>query len=266
MYNKTAALRRCIISRPLVLSRHSVIKDNIRLTDITLLQSNLGPASLIDTFHRVISNHSPYYIELGKNTDETAHMKGGSFYQYVQKYLNEHDNPVYGVFVTQPKTAQTYPWVSYRTSLSSAYQQKMENMTLAETEEQFYLLKHVKSHKKLYISCISECPILGKIDINYVSRYIYYHHSEFSFDEFCLCDTCGNLQLNDFKYIVDYFHLIGIPSNKIGFQLSANKDTAAMIRYGIDKGIFRWDVVGDDFASLRGPITYKFFHTFLHPS
>ena len=89
------------------INRQFVLKNKIILTDISLLNNNinLGPASLVDTFHRIISHHTPYFIELGHHS-EFEHIKTGSFYQYVQNYIHLRNIPIYGIFMNNPKTPQ----------------------------------------------------------------------------------------------------------------------------------------------------------------
>ena len=247
--------------QPLI-NRQFVLKKNIILTDISLLNNNnLGPASLVDTFHRIIFNHTPSFIELGHHS-EIEHIKTGSFYQYVQNYIHFRNIPIYGMFMNNPKTPHKYSCISYNTSLSPFYPQKTENTSISQTNKHLYKIceMKLKSYKKLYISCADgKCPIIGAFGLKYVVSAIYFHHREFSFDELCLCDTSGDLTLCDFKYLVNSIIHSGIPSYKISFQIKNNKYANEIIQYGLQKNITRWDVVADDFAISRGPITYNLF-------
>jgi hypothetical protein len=238
-----------------------VLQKNIILTDISLFNNNLGPASLVDTFHRIVSNHTPYFIELGHHS-EFEHINTGSFYQYVQNYIHFRNFPINGIFMNNPKTPNKYSCISYNTSLSPFYPQKIENTSISQTNKHFYKIFEMKltSYKKLYISCADgKCPIIGTFGLKYVVAAIFFHHREFSFDELCLCDTSGDLTYRDFQYLVNSILHSGIPSYKISFQIKNNKYANEIIQYGLQKNITKWDVVADDFAISRGPITYNSF-------
>jgi hypothetical protein len=65
--------------------------------------------------------------------------------------------------------------MSFLTSCSNSFQKKNVNKTLAGTKEDldkiFEVLKKPENQcikKKLYVSCISECPIEGKINLDYI--------------------------------------------------------------------------------------------------
>jgi len=99
----------------------------------------------------------------------------------------------------------------------------------------------------LYISCITECPIVGKFDINIIMNeimYYYYTHGE-EVDEFCLSDTCGTLRFQDFKFIIDSFNTNNVDINKFSLHLHEQKDKQVVkriITYAMKNGISRFDV------------------------
>ena len=100
---------------------------------------------------------------------------------------------------------------------------------------------------KLYISCINECPLEGKIDKDYIVHEILNYHKDLLIvDEFCLSDTCGSLNFIDYKYIVDNCMHFGMPPSKFSLHLHVKKENLDELKkivfYSLDKNIIRFDV------------------------
>lgn len=225
---------------------------NIILTDVTLLQQN-NTVCIVDKFHKVITNHRPEYMDLGKVIKA---MDNWSFHNYANNYLEKRDIQTPKLYVTSPNEPEKYSHISFWTSLSSIYQNKTENLTIKETKQ---LLKTElnNTHKKLYVSCVSECPLTGPINIDYTLHELCRYYHQYTFDEITLCDSCGSLTYEDFKYLAWTMTVFGVPKSKIGFQLRMNKDSKQIVQYGYTNGFLRWDVVGDFEESKMGILTYK---------
>ena len=86
---------------------------------------------------------------------------------------------------------------SFLTSVSESFQKKNVNKTIEETKNELieimheinkicnlYLPNELKT--KLYISCLNECPIEGKINNNNVVNEIIYYSKNMNMHEFCL--------------------------------------------------------------------------------
>ena len=104
---------------------------------------------------------------------------------------------------------------------------------------------------KLYISCISECPIKGEIDVNIIiNEIIYYLQNYNTITELCISDTCGTLKFEKFKYILDkLIHIYDQKENskiqKLSLHLHKNKnyeETEKIIKYAYDNKIYKYDV------------------------
>lgn len=141
---------------------------------------------------------------------------------------------------------------SFITSISNTFQKKNTNKNLIDTKKELknmihYVEKINDSKIKLYISCITECPIVGKFDIHIIMNeimYYYYTHGE-EVDEFCLSDTCGTLRFQDFKFIIDNFNTNNVDINKFSLHLHQQKDKQVVkriITYAMKNGISRFDV------------------------
>ena len=116
--------------------------------------------------------------------------------------------------------------ISFMTSCSNKFQKKNVNKTLDETKEEldniFDVLKnsqHMNIKKKLNICCITECPIDGKIDLDYILHEVLMYNTKYELDEIRLFDNCGSLKYEDYKYIVDALIYFGVLKTKIGINL-----------------------------------------------
>jgi hydroxymethylglutaryl-CoA lyase len=138
------------------------------------------------------------------------------------------------------------------TSVSNSFQFKNTRMTLDDTyldlENIFNHLSTLDRSKfsvKLYVSCINECPIDGKIDTTTIINTIH-KLTLLNPDKICLSDTCGTLTLSEFKSILDGFTRNGISYSLLSLHLHINPDneveTEQIVHYAIDNGIFEFDV------------------------
>jgi len=113
---------------------------------------------------------------------------------------------------------------SFITSVSNQFQIRNAKRSIHETKCDFDSMftrwfRDSNDYKtKLYISCINRCPIVGKIDNDFVLKEILYYHEKYDFHELCLSDTMGNLNIEDFQYIIDNCLFFGIPPSKLSFH------------------------------------------------
>jgi hydroxymethylglutaryl-CoA lyase len=113
---------------------------------------------------------------------------------------------------------------SFITSVSEQFQMRNAKCSIQETKNDFELMftrwfrePHIYK-TKLYISCFNYCPIVGKIDNDFVLKEILYYHKNYDFNELCLSDTMGKVNIEDFEYIVDNCLYFGIPPSKLSFH------------------------------------------------
>jgi len=181
-------------------------------------------------------------------------------YNYALSAFKEK-NANTNAYVLIPSSSKLLPAINYGmkhlsfiTSVSNIFQLKNTNMTLNKVKTEFskiFEMLNVEPDqeiyiKKLYISCINECPISGKIDNDFVISEILSYNTMFSFDELCLSDTCGTLLYDDFAYIVETIHLFGVPLSKISLHLHVSatnlENLENILRYCFRKGIRKFDV------------------------
>jgi isopropylmalate/homocitrate/citramalate synthase len=176
-------------------------------------------------------------------------------YQHAEKTLSKNETEIYMLIpsLTRLSTALNYNIanMSFITSVSNAFQQKNTNRTIEETKQELLQIDTIVNdtttiRKKLYISCIGDCPIIGKQDMDYVLREVMMYHNNYRFDELCLSDTCGTLTFEDYEYLLDGLLLCGVPASKISLHLHVSDNNLANIRcilwYSFDKNVNKFDV------------------------
>lgn len=175
---------------------------------------------------------------------------------------------------------------SFISSVSNAFQIKNTKRDLdykkTELTEMARMVSNLPDYckTKLYVSCISECPISGVIDNDFI---IYEILSSYglndlpdvdAFDEICLSDTMGTLNARDFSYIVEGLTRFGLSNKRISMHLHINRENereAKKILFECFKrGINKFDVsaileggcsVTMSSSSVKPNMTYEFFYS-----
>jgi hydroxymethylglutaryl-CoA lyase len=251
-----------------------------------------------DLLHEIVFVEKPHKIEVGSfvsphllpimgDTDQMFHYASNINHNY------EHSKSIF------PKALEIYVLIpsykkleealnhqvkhmSFITSCSNSFQKKNINKTIEETKEDldkiFEVLKKPENQdikKKLYISCITECPIEGKIDIDFILHEICRYNIIYELDEICLSDTCGTLTFEDYKYIVETLFYFGVAKSKIGVHLHVDTSNEGEVRqivmYSLKNNISRFDVsvLTSGGCSLtikqaKPNMTYEFFYGCLY--
>lgn len=144
--------------------------------------------------------------------------------------------------------------ISFETSISENLhiQRTLKSLINSDQElyEMMYMLDENKNIRyspfvKLYVSCINECPINGKINNNFIINRLL-QLNKMKVDNICLSDTSGTLNVTDFEYIVDNCNKNGLPFNKISLQLNVRKNRVKeiekIIHKALDRRIINFDV------------------------
>lgn len=248
-----------------------------------------------ETFNTIQSIYQPQYIEVGSLCSYKLlpiMADTNEIHTYAQSYFkNDFHEYNKGIYVLIPSISKLQLAISYGmthlsfiTSVSNIFQVKNTNMTLQQVksdfEQIFKILKNQPNYnkyvKKLYISCINECPISGKLDVDFVINEIVKYGTAYSFDELCLSDTCGTLLYDDFVYIVETIKYFGVPFSKISLHLHVSKHNLPnlehILRYCFRNSISKFDVsiietggcsitMGHD--KLLSNLTYEQFYKIL---
>jgi isopropylmalate/homocitrate/citramalate synthase len=143
---------------------------------------------------------------------------------------------------------------SFITSISNEFQIRNNKKSIKDTKEDFarifeMIIREPGSRMfqtKLYISCINECPFIGKIDNDTVINELLFYYNNYAFDEFCLSDTMGTLNSNDFIYIIQKCRELGINTSKISLHLHVKKhdidNTERILFYSFSNNINKFDI------------------------
>jgi hypothetical protein len=162
---------------------------------------------------------------------------------------------------------------SFITSVSNSFQLINTCRTLDRTKEELKTMFEIldngsiqNSKKKLYISCIDQCPIVGKIDKGFIINELLYYNENYNFDELCLSDTCGNLSFENFFYIIENATYLGIPTSKLSLHLHISNENIENIKK-ILKYCFENEINKFDISSLAtGGCSITIENKKLHPN
>jgi len=227
-------------------------------------QESVSLNDKIDVFHSILFNYTPIKVEIGSivNPKIMPIMADSlKLHKYAEKFVKNVASYDPELYIVAPNKKGFDIGIengiknfSFLTSVSNSFQKKNVNKTIKETnkelEEIFTTINSAPDNEfktKLYISCINECPLEGKIDNDLIVHEILNYHKSFPvIDEYCLSDTCGSLKFDDCKYILDACLFFGVPPTKISLHLHVNKENVneltKIIYHSLDSNIIRFDV------------------------
>ena len=169
---------------------------------------------------------------------------------------------------------------SFITSISESFHFKNTKITLENSDQEIFemmynldetLVRRFPPFIKLYVTCINECPINGKIDNNFIINRLL-QLNKMKVDNICLSDTCGTLNAIDFKYIVDNCNNNGLPFKRLSLQLRVKqkreKEIEKIIHNALERKITKFDVSLKEMNKNNTPILsyeqyYKFFVNYI---
>ena len=215
-----------------------------------------------EVFQNIMKSENPPKIEVGSLTSYRILpiMKDSiEIYKHAVEYINEEKLNT-DVYILVPslsklnlainKKIQNY---SFITSVSNAFQLRNTCRTLDRTKEELTVIMErlgdtssENSKKKLYISCIDNCPIVGKIDKEFIVKELLYYNTNYNFDEICLSDTCGNLSFENFICIVENATYLGVPISKLSLHLHISNENMEnmkkILKYCFENEINKFDI------------------------
>ena len=259
------------------------LRDGIQCADKDKFSTEIKKEIL----RNIMTDHNPPKIEVGSlvNPKLLPIMSDSiEMYNYASKNMNTDVyllipsmNKLFNAFENNVKN------FSFITSVSNQFQVRNSKRSIHETKCDFDIMfskwfQETNNYKtKLYISCINRCPILGKLDNDFVLKEVLYYHSKYDFHEICLSDTMGNINYYDFEYIVDSCLYFGIPPSKLSFHfhvLPHNlENLEKIIFYCFSKKLNKFDVslletggctVTMTPEKLRPNMTYDVFYNILN--
>jgi isopropylmalate/homocitrate/citramalate synthase len=130
---------------------------------------------------------------------------------------------------------------------------------------------------KIYVSCIDECPISGKIPLNKIIKHII-EINELKPTTICLSDTCGTLTNESFKKIITNLRKNDVSLQKLSLHLHVKKtnkgkeEAQKIFNTALDNGIINFDVsaldtggcsVTMDSNKIAPNLSYDLYYEFL---
>jgi len=249
---------------------------------------------------RIIDTYKPDSLEIGSLVSPKVlpQMKDShELYKHANKYYiqkNNVYNPLFYLLI--PPTEKHLEMaenlnvknISIMSSVSNKFQEKNVRLSLYETRNN--IIKAVNtSHNlknqnkfnnvKVYMSCITHCPISGKIDNDVIVNELYEYLNIDDINEVCISDTCGKMSFSDFKHIIDYLN-IDMKHNlsKVSIHLHCNDNLNYytinnIIKYAIKNKIYKFDVSSLDAGGcsvtlnndeLNNNLSYERFYKVLY--
>lgn len=222
------------------------LRDGIQNANI----ENFPTSKKMEIFQTIYSENLPKRIEIGSLTShKILPIMNDSIemFNYAKEFLKikkseleftrdleQYNKNFEGIYLLIPSLSKLHLALnhnirnfSFITSVSNKFQINNTTKNIWETKQEFKNIFELLNREhtttnfktKLYISCINKCPIIGKIDNDFILKEVLYYHGKFPFDEICLSDTVGELKFDDFEYIIQNCIFFGIPPSKISLHL-----------------------------------------------
>ena len=228
-------------------------------------QESFGLKDKINLYNHIRNKYSPENIEIGSIVSERVLPIFRDTLELLdsisesEKQLNSYPINKYIVVPNKEKlkkieNIKNISHFSFITSISNSFQVKNTKKSLKESDEDIKEMIKVLYKMpdkiqdpsiKLYISCINECPIEGKIDNDVIVNRILNLH-KLNINKLCLSDTCGTLEVDDLEYILDTCKIFGLPMSKISLHLHVISGRESiveqLIHLALDRKITDFDV------------------------
>lgn len=255
MINCSRIIRKNILACPKKTEIFNKINPN--LFDVSLRDGiqnanieNFSTSKKMEIFQTIYSENLPKRIEIGSLTSQKIlpiMNDSIEMFNYAKEFLKikksemeftrdleNYNNNFEGIYLLIPSLSKLHLALnhnirnfSFITSVSNKFQVTNTKKSIWETKQEFKKIFDILNREhsatnfktKLYVSCINKCPIIGKIDNDFILKEVLYYHGKFEFDEICLSDTVGELKFDDFEYIIQNCIFFGIPPSKISLHL-----------------------------------------------
>jgi len=205
-----------------------------------------------EIYQYICDKYNPSYLEIGSIVSKKVLPIFKDSIELFNYYKNNEKNN----YLLVPNLNNLYTAldvgctnISLIKSVSDSFQLKNTKKNIDETKRELYEMltfiennnKIYKANIKLYISCINECPIEGKISITKIINEINFYYNTFKPDILCLSDTCGTLSNGAFVKIIDN---CDIPYSRLGIHLHCDDEleTELILKSSFERKIFNIDV------------------------
>lgn len=227
-------------------------------------QLSINPADKFKLYYQIKQKYNPQNMEIGSIVSSKVlpiFQDSDSFFNWIEWCQLDPDETKINNFILIPNEKQFQNInkfiglsnFSFITSVSESFQMKNTKMSLDTTFKQLTDMIQTlddeprRNSVKLYVSCVNECPIEGKIDNNIVIEKIL-TYQQLKPDLLCLSDTCGTLTLDDLNYILNSLKQIGEKKyyNNLSLHLHVKPgredEVEKIIHSALDFGITSFDV------------------------
>lgn len=254
-------------------------------------QESIKAIDKITLYYEIKEKYQPLNMEIGSIVSKKVlpiFYDSETLYNYVEYNQLEPVERKINNFILIPNEKQFeninkfigLNCFSFITSVSESFQQKNTNMSLETSFEQLNDMMRILDDKpykntiKLYISCINECPIEGKLENDYVINQIL-KFQKLNPDILCLSDTCGSLTEMNLKIILNSLSevLTSKQFKNISLHLHVKpgreEEVEKIIHKALDYGICNFDVsslksggcsVTMDSSQLFPNLTYDLYY------
>ena len=195
---------------------------------------------------KIMNVYKPHSLEIGSII--SPHIKPQMKDSYeLYNYANNLYNNKCDFYVLVPPTKHyldiakslNIKNISLNTSITESFHKQCNNFTNSSNSTKHTQLLSIKQTKdiikeyvnvpgnfdkvKLYVSCITHCPIKGKQDNAHIINEVYEYLHIDGISEVCLTDTCGNMRYSDFTHIIDYLNIeMNYKLEKLSLHLHIN--------------------------------------------
>jgi hydroxymethylglutaryl-CoA lyase len=210
-------------------------------------QLNFTTRDKLNMYYGLTSLHNIKNIEIGSIVSKSilpVFHDTINFYDKIRKYeFNNDNNPNNYILIPNRENLKKVidntdiHNFSFITSVSNSFQLKNTKMTLKDSDDDINGMlsdlyektdREKKPKIKLYVSCVTECPLQGKIDNDYIIHRLL-NLNKMNVNNICISDTCGTLDVDDFEYIVETCMYFGLPSTKLSLHLHVKPGREYMI-------------------------------------
>lgn len=238
------------------------IRSKFKLFDVSLrdgLQTwkDIVPLSKkCNMLTNIMKNHNPDYMEIGSIVSPKVLPQFEDSIPLYRWANTMYTGKEFYILTPNCKAVKTaiendISNLSFITSVSDEFQKKNIRKSLEDTKIELDKMFNevdksinVVKNIKVYVSCIDECPISGKIDKDYIVDEIQYYYENYNrIDKICLSDTCGTLEFSSFKKIMMNLDKV-VPLYKVSLHLhfSDFDNISKIIEYAYLIGITDIDV------------------------
>lgn len=227
-------------------------------------QNNVTISDKLEIYNDIVNNYNPENIEIGSivsNKLLPIFNDTLEIIKHVNKYKHNLNTNHYIVIPNSNKLKQVIHFknntnFSFISSVSNSFQIKNTHKSIKQNAHDLEYMLHlintsylINTKTKLYISCITECPIEGKIDKNKIIQAILFYNN-LDIDTICLSDTCGSLTLEEFNYIIEKCIQYNVNIKKLALHLHVNSENENIVEQIIHSALAN-NIVQFDVSMLK---------------